>query len=222
MNNTTHPVPGRGVRTLDVATGALLILLIVATALAVPLLVLAATGTGTVDVRGVLDAPYRLEFDDGRALAVAGDMTSYENFPIGEESSTLTTQPTITAPLRVSQSDLDTRLVVVAMFAWWVGASWVGLLNLRRLARTARAGDPFAVENVRRLRWLGAAVLSIPITTGVGNAIVARTIELDVPFSVSVDRGSWLTLIIVGIGLFALAEVFAEAVRLREFEEATI
>lgn len=222
MNATSRSLPGRGVRALDLAVGGLFFLLVAATALAVPLLILAATGTGSIDVRGVLDAPYRLEFDDGRALAVAGDVIAYENFPIGEESSTLTTQPTITAPLRVDRSDTDTRLVVIAMFAAWLGAAWIGLLSLRRLVRSAAVGKPFAAENVGRLRWLGAAVVSVPIVTGIGNAIAARTIELDVPFSVSVDRGSWLTLLVVGIGLFALAEVFAEAVRLREFEESTI
>lgn len=127
------------------------------------------------------------------------------------------------ASLRVPDSDLDTRAIIDhAMFIGWLAAAWLGLVNLRRLVRSARDGRPFASENPRRLRWLGAAVLSVPIVTGLGNAIDARTIELDVPFSVSVDRGSWLTLIVVGVGLIALAEVFAEAIRLREFEETTV
>jgi hypothetical protein len=198
------------------------VLLIVATAIAVPLLVLAAIGKGSTYVSGVLDTPYRVAFDDGRAIAVGGDTTAYENFAIGEESHTLSSAPTVTASLRVPASDLDTRAIVIAMFTSWLAAAWLGLVNLRRLVRSARDGRPFASENPRRLRWLGVAVLSVPIVTGLGNVIVARTIELDVPFSVSVDRGSWLSLIVVGVGLIALAEIFAEAVRLREFEETTI
>ena len=198
------------------------VLLIAGTAIAVPLLVLAVIGTGSTYVFGVLDAPYRLAFDDGRAITVGGDTMAYENFVIGEEFHTLTSAPTVTASLRVPDSDLDTRVIVIAMFTGWLAAGGLGLVNLRRLVRSARDGRPFASENPRRLRWLGVAVLSVPIVTGLGNAIVARTVELDVPFSVSVDRGSWLPLIIVGVGVIALAEVFAEAVRLREFEETTI
>ena len=222
MNNSSIPTPGRGLRALDLAVNGLRVLLIVGTAIAVPLLVLAAIGKGSTYVSGVLDAPYSLAFDDGRAITVAGDTTTYENFAIGEESHTLTSAPTVTASLRVPDSDRDTRVIIIAMFTGWLAAAWLGLVNLRRLVRSARDGRPFASENPRRLRWLGAAVLSVPIVTGLGNAIAARTIELDVPFSVSVDRGSWLTLIVVGVGLIALAEVFAEAVRLREFEETTI
>ena len=222
MNDTTNLVPGRGLRAFDLAVNALRVLLALATAIAVPLLVLAALGKGSIDVSGVLDAPYSLAFDDGRSISVAGDTTAYENFAIGEESITLTSPPTVTAPLRVANSDLDSRATVIAIFSGWLAAAWLGVVNLRRLVRSAAEGRPFASENPGRLRWLGAAVLSVPIVTGLGNAIVARTVELDVPFSVSVDRGSWLILIVVGIGLFALAEVFAEATRLREFEESTI
>lgn len=222
MNKPSNLAPGRGLQALDLAVNGLRFLLIVGTAIAVPLLVLAAIGKGSTYVSGVLDAPYRLAFDDGRAISVGGDTMAYENFPIGEESRTLNSAPTVTASLRVPASDVDTRAIVIAMFAAWLAAAWLGLVNLRRLVRSARDGRPFASENPSRLRWLGAAVLSVPIVTGLGNAIVARTVELDVPFSVSVDRGSWVTLIVVGIGLIALAEVFAEAVRLREFEETTI
>lgn len=222
MNDSSIPAPGRGLRALDLAVNGLRLLLVVATAIAIPLLVLAAIGKGSTYISGVLDAPYRLAFDDGRAISVGGNATAYENFAIGEESRTLQSSPTVTASLRVPGSDTDTRMIVIAMFTGWLAAAWLGLVNLRRLVRSARDGNPFASENPGRLRWLGAAVLSVPVVTGLGNAIVARTIELDVPFSVSADRGSWLTLIVVGVGLFALAEVFAEAVRLREFEETTI
>jgi hypothetical protein len=222
MNHSSLPKPGRGLRALDLAVNGLHVLLIVATAIAAPLLVVAAIGKGSTYVSGVLDAPYSLAFDDGRSITVDGDTTTYENFPIGEESRTLHSAPTVTASLRVPASDLDTRAMVIAIFGGWLAAAWLGLVNLRRLVRSARNGGPFASENPRRLRWLGAAVLSVPIVTGLGNAIAARTIELDVPFSVSVDQGSWLTLVVVGVGLIALAEVFAEAARLREFEETTI
>jgi hypothetical protein len=222
MNNSSLPTPGRGLRALELAVNGLRLLLIVGTAIAVPLIVLAAMGKGSTYVSGVLDTPYRIAFDDGRAISVGGGTTAYENFTIGEESRTLSSAPTVTASLRVPASDADTRVVVISMFTGWLAAGWLGLVNLRRLVRSAVDGRPFASENPGRLRWLGAAVLSVPIVTGLGNAILARTIELDVPFSVSVDRANWLTLLVVGVGLFALAEVFAEAARLRELEETTI
>jgi hypothetical protein len=199
-------------------------LLIVLTGVAIPLMLIAATGRGTITVNGVLDAPYTLEFDDGRSIGVNGtaDLVTYQNFEVGLESETLSTAPTVTAPLEVSRNDTNSRVVVMAMFAGWLGIAWIGLENLRRLVRSAVARNPFAAENPGRLRWLGGAILAVPVVTGVGNAILARTIDVGLPFSVSVDRSGWLVLIVVGVGLFALAEVFGEAVRLREFEESTI
>lgn len=222
MNQSIIASPGRGLRVLDLAVTGLRFLLIAGTALAAPLLVLAAFGAGSTYVSGVLDAPYTLTFEDGRAVSVAGEAMTYENFRITEDSHTLDSVPTITASLRVPDSDVDTRVVVITMFACWLAAAWLGLVNLRRLVRSARNVRPFASENPGRLRWLAAAVLSVPIVTLLGNAIIARTSDLDVPFSVSVDRGGWLIQVVIGVGLLALAEVFAEAVRLREFEEATI
>ncbi len=222
MNTQHTSAPGRGIRTLDLAVNGLRVLLVVGTVIAVPLIVLASIGTGSISVSGVLDTPFSVGFDDGRSISVGGNTTAYENFAIDKESHALTTPPSVVASLRLSDSDLDSRAIVIAIFACWLAAAWIGLISLRRLVRSARDGRPFASQNPGHLRWLGAAVLSVPIVTGLGNAVVARTVELDVPFSVSVDQGSWLTLLVVGIGLFALAEVFAEAVRLREFEEATI
>jgi hypothetical protein len=221
MTATLTSTSGRGLKALDLATTGLRLLLIIVTGVAVPLLILAATGRGTVTVNGVLDAPYTLQFDDGRSVGIEADSFVTRGFE-RQTVQALTTSPSIEAPLSVSRDDLNSRAVVIAMFSVWLGAAWVGIVNLRRIVRSSTAGSPFDAMNPSRLRRIGISVISVPVAAVVGHMILSRTLDTDVPFSVSVDRSNWMTLLIVGIGLFAVAEIFDEAVRLREFEESTI
>ncbi len=47
------------------------------------------------------------------------------------------------------------------------------------------------------------------------------TLQSDVAVRVSFAE-PWLAMVLIGLGCLVLAELFAEAVRLREFEESTI
>ena len=219
---TTNPSATRGLRVLDLILKVFTVILIVVTALAVPLIVLVLSGNGTVNVKGKLDAPFTVDFQDGRRITVAGDTRSFENFPIGRESESLTGIPTVDATVTIQSDDRDSRAVVVGLELVWLAAAWTGLLSFRALVRSALAGEPFAAANPRRLRRLSGALLVIAGAGLIGQWLLDRTVDTDLPFRVALDTSSWLTMLVVGIAVLALAEPFAEAARLREFEASTI
>jgi hypothetical protein len=179
-------------------------------------------GKGTVTVNGTLDTPYAVEFADGRRIHVGGGSVSFENFEIGEERATLHGSPTVGAALRVDRDDTDSRIVIVALAGIWLAAAWVGLLSLRAVVGSVGGGAPFAAENPNRLRRLAAAILGVGLSGLVAEWILSATIDVDLPFRVSLDTAAWLVAVVVGLGVLALAEPFAEAARLREMDEATI
>jgi hypothetical protein len=221
MSNT-HNRPATGLRVLDYLLKAGSFLLTIVTVLAVPLLILALTGRGTVSVSGTLDAPFAVDLDDGRRVAVAGEMLSYENFEIGNERSSLQSPPTIETQIQIQRDDLDTRIVVTTIVISWLVIAWIGLRELQAVVRSTLGGHPFGEANPARLRRLGIAVLLVPAIAFVAQPILNATIDSDLPFTVRLDTSNWWTLIIVGLGVLAAAEIFAEGARLRAFEEATI
>jgi Protein of unknown function (DUF2975) len=109
------------------------------------------------------------------------------------------------------------KSLLVALVLWF----------LRGLARSAKEGDPFAAENVRRLRGLG-------YTLAFGGPIVAvfeSWANNRLFYSLPADSIGHLTtpefsfpleLILAGMGAFILAAVFAYGVHLREDVEATV
>jgi hypothetical protein len=130
----------------------------------------------------------------------------------------------------VSPSLTQRVIATVPALVWWALA-FVVLWLLRRVARSAKEGDPFRASNVTRLRWLGAIfLLGYPFAT-----IVERTFT-DWLFSAGMWTGGPLPpggivtgsplvsgpAILAAVSLLALAEVFAYGVRLREDVDATI
>ena len=98
---------------------------------------------------------------------------------------------------------------------------------LRGLTRSAKEGDPFTSDNVRRLRGIGftlafggpiAALLNSWAHDSLFDTLPAETTNhltrsgFSIPFE----------LIVPGMGAFVLAAVFAYGVRLREDVEATV
>jgi hypothetical protein len=192
------------------------------TILAIVFVLLALSGRGTMTVEAKLDDPHTVEFEDGRRITTAGTTTTYENFTIGREHETLNGVREIGLTINVLRTDRDSRAILGAMIVGWLGAAWVGLHALSRVVAAAAAGSSFADENPARLRRLGAAIIATPLIGVVGTYLLNRTVEADLPISITlVGQSIWL-MGLIGLGIFALAEVFAEAARLREFEESTI
>ena len=208
-------------RALDLGIKIARFLLIVVTGIAVPLAILALSGRGDMFISATLDEPYGVEFADGRRVDVSDGVRSYSNFEIGRERDSIADVPVIQLLLKVKRTDLASRGVFLAFVAGLLAAAWVGLINLGRIVRSTIAGRPFADENSGRLRWLGGAILTLPAIDLIRTALLDRTLDVDLPVSVSTLGPVW-ALLLVGIGMFALAEVFVEAARLRRFEEDTI
>lgn len=94
---------------------------------------------------------------------------------------------------------------------------------LRRILGTVRRGDPFITANVRRLRWIGfALIIGGPLDQYFSQffrQVAAGSAGLESSYT---TYSLPPTLCIVGIGVLALAHVFAQGVRLREDVEGTI
>ena len=221
MNTHDQSLGGRGLRALDLGIKVARLLLIVVTGITVPLAILALSGRGDMFISATLDEPYGVEFADGRRVDVSDGVRSYSNFEIGEERESIADVPVIQLLLKVKRTDLTSRGIFLAFVAGLLAAAWVGLINLGRIVRSTIAGRPFADENPGRLRWLGGAVLTLPAIDLIRTALLDRTLDVDLPVSVSRLGPGW-ALLLVGIGMFALAEVFVETARLRRFEEDTI
>jgi hypothetical protein len=221
MNTYDQSLSGRGLRTLDLGIKVARFLLIVVTGITVPLAILALSGRGDMFVSATLDDPYAVEFADGRRVDVSDGVGAYSNFEIGKESESIADVPVVRLLLKIKRVDLASRGVFLAFVAGLLAAAWVGIINLGRIVQSTIGGRPFADENARRLRWLGGAILALPAIDLIRTALLDRTLDVDLPVSVSALGPAW-ALVLVGIGMFALAEVFVEAARLRQFEEDTI
>jgi hypothetical protein len=221
MNTYKQSSNGRGLRALDLGIKVARFLLIVVTGITIPLAILAMSGRGDMFISATLDDPYAIEFADGQRVDVSDGVRSYSNSEIGKESESITDVPVIQLSLKIKRTDLASRGVFLAFVVGLLAAAWVGVINLGRIVQSTIAGRPFADENPRRLRWLGGAVLALPAIDLIRTALLDRTLDVDLPVSVSTLGPVW-ALVLVGIGMFALAEVFVEAARLRRFEEDTI
>ena len=94
------------------------------------------------------------------------------------------------------------------------------LTRLLAIVETVRRGDPFVVENARRLQAIAGVLLGLQLLSlvigGIGKAIStpAHPLHLDAGFSPS----GWLAVILI----FVLARVFAEGTLMRKDLEGTV
>lgn len=183
---------------------------------------LAFTGRGTFTVDAEVEPPYTVEFFDGRAIEVSGGSAAWVNFPAGEEQRFLDDDPSVRARVKVDRDDTDARLVLAAGLGAWFALLWLGLTNVRRIVRSALAGEPFHADNVTRLRWLAVAVFAFPVVTEAMVWALDARLDVDPPVHVLTAGPSWWVFVVVGAGVLALAEIFREGSRLRVLEEATI
>lgn len=222
METSLRPA-GAGIRWFDRLLRAATWLLALLTVVLVPLLALTLTERGDIRLPVELEPPYRIEFGSGEAIDIHGaGIGMYQDFPSGQERANLRSEPHVVTEIRLSRTDRDTRAVLAGTVVTMLALVWVGLVNLRRMVATARAGEPFHSANVRRLQRLGAALLAWPVVARVATWITSATLDM-VPDASPVTPGpAWWVLVLLGVGMFALAEVLREGTALRELEQATV
>lgn len=111
--------------------------------------------------------------------------------------------------------------------AWWLtgrGSSLlivVGALVLRRVTATARAGDPFVADNVRRIRFVAALTLGHGLLALLRSGVEVM-IQKDIGAEHASTRVSGSVQFISALVLFALAEIWQRGVELRQEQELTV
>lgn len=127
----------------------------------------------------------------------------------------------VSVNVHVAKDDRDTRSVIGLGLLAGIALGWVGLLSLRGVVRSARDGDPFARRNVNRLRRVGGVIVAFPILVTVINRLLDASFDSELvhPY---IGRVGLAPLVVVGIGVLALAEVFRYGTELREFEAAAV
>jgi len=213
-----------GVRLLLGATALAVWAMVAITTLVVIMCAVVLSGRGSVTITSVLDAPYTIGFQDDRSITVgaAGTVTAYTNFEIGEESRYVDAAPTVTASVLLDPDDTDSRIVSVISVLALLALAWGALLQLRRIVRSARDGDPFDPRNVARFRWLAGTVLVARLVLEAGERILTRTLDVDIPVEASLAQTGWLPVLGAVLGLLALSEIFRAGSELRAFERETV
>lgn len=91
--------------------------------------------------------------------------------------------------------------------------------SLRRVFATLTVGEPFQIENVRRLRLIGAALLGLELLSYLARGFaVAAAPDQVARMSYWPNFTAWFAVLVV----LVLAEVFREGARLRREAELTI
>jgi hypothetical protein len=221
--NEQHAAGGSlGLRVFDGVLRVVMVLLVAATVLALPLAALFVTGRGPIAIPVHVDPPYSVGFSGDRAIEVGGPnrITAYINFPVGEEFDHFGDAPVISATVKVGADDMDTRLVLSGVGAGLLALAWGGVINLRRLVASARSGDPFDPSNVARLRMVGVCIGTVPMMLWLTTLLLDRTLDVDPSVTPVSDPRVWL--VVLALGLVALAEVFREGTVLRRLERETV
>lgn len=124
----------------------------------------------------------------------------------------------------------------ISMVPWWLFALlWVhmaagcalllpALRHLRRIFRRVRDGAPFDAENAVRLRTVGLLLLALALLNGVAEFVTSQVVRgglesaaITVRSGVHVDG----SLVIFGLVLMALAEIFRRGAQL-EHEQSLV
>ena len=140
------------------------------------------------------------------------------------------------APLEIDGMRGRLQLPIATMpwallFVLWLYAAAGGglmllvLRNLRSVFRRVRDGAAFDVQNVLRLRTLGALLMASAALNALAEAVTAMVVRrglsadsnLAIPVGVHVDA----TLVLVGLAVMALAEVFRRGAEL-EHEQSLV
>lgn len=219
MGDAERASAATGLRLFNGVLQVVWVLMVVGTAWIVMLLPLMLAGKGgSFGVPGELEAPYTVEFSDGaRVTYLGGGSSDSEGAPPAE----LDAAPAVTGTVRIGQGQFDALVVAAVATASAVGLAWMGFVSLRRVVRSALDGTPFLEGNVRRLRLLAGSI------AGCGVVAASERVALEWALASSTVRvgrigPSWWVFVAGALGVLALAEVFKEGVRLREFEASAI
>lgn len=215
----------RSVRALDWLLTLTLGGLWFATFLLVPAGFLVLTGRVSLTLDATLDRPYVIELPDGRRIAVTDEGgTSLAEGASGEEEVRFLADvpPSVHTSAKVDRDDKDARALAMAWLTALLGLAWFGWINLQRVVRSARADRPFHPRNPVRLRCLAGLVLAGPLVAWAMSRSLDAVLDTDPPMHVAMHGPGWWFTLIVGLGLLALSQVFAEGARLRELERTTI
>jgi hypothetical protein len=123
----------------------------------------------------------------------------------------------ITGAPRMS-ADGPAVAVVLCVSALYVGVLLVICGQMRRVLDTLTRGDPFHPANVRRLRVMGLALVSLEALGYLSHVAVKLFARTDQPWALSFNGAAWFAILVV----FVLAEVFREGARLRQEAELTV
>jgi hypothetical protein len=233
----TPPPRHTGLRFFDLLLRIAGVLLAIVTLIGIPLFALSLTGRGSTALDAEVQPPYTIRFNtnptnpvtsaarsetDRMIEVIAGARMTRINFPNLDDERFIREKPTIKAKVTIDRHDTDTRAVVVSAGAVMFGLSWLGLVNLRRIVRSARNDDPFNARNAVRLRWLAGVVIAAAVVSRAAATIINETLDAHLPVRIATPGPSIVVLLLIVVGLLALAEVFREGAELRALEQATI
>jgi DUF2975 family protein len=113
-------------------------------------------------------------------------------------------------------------IVFSAVGALCAAAAFAALRNLVLIVHSARDGDPFIVENGRRLRGVGALIVVINVVAGIGFMLANQWLHVDTKGA----NGSFFSFpfstLITVLLIFVLASIFEQGARMRSELQATI
>lgn len=101
-----------------------------------------------------------------------------------------------------------------------VPIGFVFFRELLRIVESVRAGEPFTVENARRMKIIAWALLALEMlhvgVVAIASAVSTREVPLRISGNFNVT--GWLAILL----LFVLAQVFLEGARMRDELEGTV
>lgn len=106
-----------------------------------------------------------------------------------------------------------------------IGLSLLGLKLLRQIVWSVEAGNPFISENAERLRKMGVLIILGAFAKAIGNLIssgYADTILIPDGFNLGGHIGFDFGLLMIGLTVVVLSEVFRIGTKMREEQELTV
>lgn len=151
--------------------------------------------------------------------------TERTDFGYSQAATSYFQAPTLHSQVGIAKHDTDARVAFVVASEAVLALLAALSLALHRVVGSAREGEPFSSRNVRRFRIAGASIAATWVVARVGEAWLNRTIDLPRSFPnvhVTLNGIGFWTIVTLGLGLLALAEIFRVGSELHEFEQAAI